>query len=111
VQDAQQIYDMFATLGRPNVAMQDPNHWSEKNDFHMGHEEKTAAKMRTDFPWPELSRHFDCVHHWPTRGYSMNRDPFFQGWDIESTVWFKPNQLELLGQVPLWTENDRDAEE
>ena len=60
-----------------------------------------------------MARHFDCVHHWGGSRllyrdhYGFN---FFDGWDVESTAWFKPNQLEFLGQVRLTETTNEDED-
>jgi hypothetical protein len=73
--------------------------------------EGEAAIIRKDFPWQEISKHFDVVTHRPMHGAYFGRDPFFVGYDVESSIWFKPNQLELLGQVPLWTGDVKEDDE
>jgi hypothetical protein len=116
IHDATNIYKIFATLGRSNTTYADPKEWEENKKYpslYGGDDEGIARILRKDFPWQEIAKHFDCVHHWAMgRNYSgYGRDPFFESYDVESTVWFKPNQLELLGQVNLWTENDRENDE
>ena len=103
INDAKQIYKIFSALGRPNKALDDQKNWDRADELQYYGRDAEAKIIRQDFPWDQIAKHFDCVHHWPMRGYYGERDPFFGGWDVESTVWFKPNQLEFLGQVPLET--------
>jgi hypothetical protein len=112
IQDALIIYKTFATLGRPNKAYEDPKEWEfiKQHPALYSGEEGQAAIIRKDFPWQQLAKHFDCVHHWPGHR-AFGCDPFFYSYDVESSVWFKPNQLELLGQVPLLTGDDREDDE
>jgi hypothetical protein len=110
-QDALRIYKIFSILGRPNTSYNDPAQWNRNSELGIYGEESDAMIIRKDFPWTDVAKHFDCVHHWPLHSNYFGRDPFFSGYDVESTVWFKPNQLELLGQVPLWTENDRNDDD
>ena len=65
-----------------------------------------STRMRGNFPWKELSKHFDGVHH---NGYSSHGgDDFTYGWDIESTAWFNTSVLEYKGAVRLWHGYDED---
>jgi hypothetical protein len=61
---------------------------------------------RSRFPWDQLSRHFDAAFH----AHSWDRDSFTQGWDVESTVWFKTDNLKYKGAVKLWHGFDGDDE-
>jgi hypothetical protein len=65
-----------------------------------------ATQMRGNFPWKELAKHFDGVHHhgWSTR----DSDDFTYGWDVESTAWFNTTVLEYKGAVRLWHGWDDD---
>jgi len=65
--------------------------------------------IKKDFPWHEIQKHFDCIHHYHFRDsyFSM---PFTYGYDAESSCWFSPNQLELLGQVKVY-QGDKDDED
>jgi len=53
--------------------------------------------MRYNFPWDEISKHFDAVWH---SGSGYDRD-FMYGWDVESTAWFNTDFLQLIGEVPV----------
>jgi hypothetical protein len=98
--DAEIIYEIFNTLGRPNTAYTDPKEWEKMRSS--GYQSEIDL-IKKDFPWPELQKHFDCVHHFHYRGLSFNGEKeFTYSYDCESTVWFKPDQLELLGQVPVF---------
>ena len=65
-------------------------------------------KMRGNFPWKELAKHFDGVHHhgWSSR----DSDDFTYGWDVESTAWLNTSVLEYKGAVKLWHGHDEDDE-
>jgi hypothetical protein len=104
-QDALIIYKIFKDLGRPNKALDDPNNWERTSEFYRNSNDTDISIIQKDFPWPDLSANFDCIHHWGGRN-SFNYDSFTGGYDVESSCFFKPNQLELLGQVPLWTPED-----
>lgn len=51
----------------------------------------------SDFPWDKINNHFDAVH--------MSKKDigqgFTYGWDVESTAWFDPSFLTLVGEVPI----------
>lgn len=114
-QDARYIYKIFATLGRRNTALTDPAQWERTREIFKGldfsENEIEMNLMRKDFPWDEIAKHFDCVHHWGRHYSTFNYQDFTSSYDVESTVWFKPNQLELLGQVPLLTGDEREDDE
>jgi hypothetical protein len=57
----------------------------------------TYRYLAKDYPWDQIVKHFDAVHHYP---YSGNTD-FLYGWDCESTAWFNTDQLELIGEVKI----------
>lgn len=106
--DARVIYDIFAELGRENTRKQNPT--ADDLDWIKQGFSSHESLIRHDFPWQHLARHFDCVHHYGGSRYSYDNYgfDFMQGWDVESSVFFKPTQLELLGQVPLRTSEDVD---
>ena len=52
-------------------------------------------EMRRYFPWDEISKHFDAVHH-----YGFHNSEFLYGWDVESTAWFDVSFLEYLLRPP-----------
>ena len=56
-----------------------------------------AISTRADFPWDKINNHFDAVH------MSQNDmgQGFTYGWDVESTAWFDPSFLTLVGEVPI----------
>jgi len=60
--------------------------------------------MRRAFPWQEVVKHFDAIHH---RGYRFDGD-FMYGWDCESTAWLDTSFLELVGEVKIGTKSDDD---
>jgi len=80
-QDAERIKWAFQNLG--SMPHDDPN--------------DTYRYLSKDYPWDQIVKHFDAVHHYP---YSSNRD-FLYGWDVESTAWFNTDQLELIGEVKI----------
>lgn len=98
--DCRNIYEIFNKLERENAKMYDqPENYFETETY----------LMRKDFPWQEIAKNFDCVHHDGMSsisyfGSSFSGDNFLYGWDVESTAWLNPERLELLGQVPLITE-------
>ena len=58
--------------------------------------ERGEFRMRNNFPWDQLARHFDGVHHAGSRS-----DGFTYGWDVESTAWFNTSVLVYKGAVRL----------
>jgi hypothetical protein len=78
----------------------------EKNSEYFDRE-RGSTRMRGNFPWKELSKHFDGVHH---HGYSHRGDDFTYGWDVESTAWFNTSVLEYKGAVRLWHGHEDDDE-
>ncbi len=106
--DAKVIYEIFYNLKRNNKALYDEDEWKNQEKFSslLGGDYISNKLMMKDFPWGEIEKHFDCIHH---DGY-FNRDinSFLYGWDVESTAWFNPNRLEFLGQVKLWVEENED---
>lgn len=79
--DVNRIYELYRDLGvnlNPNAEW-----W---------------GKMTLDFPWNELIKHWDGMHH--HRGYG-DQSGFMYGYDVESTVWFNPSVLEYAGKVRI----------
>jgi hypothetical protein len=76
----------------------DHGHMSRKNS-EWADSQYGAWKMRGNFPWDTMAKHFDGVHH---GGYSSG-DDFTEGWDVESTAWFKTDSLIYKGAVKLYT--------
>lgn len=62
-------------------------------------------KMRSNFPWDTMSRHFDGVHH--VSSY-YGRNEFTDGWDVESTAWLKTDKLIYKGAVKLFHGDEDD---
>jgi hypothetical protein len=84
----EQYYDWAETHGRAE----------ENKEYFKSYGRSTA--MRGNFPWKELAKHFDGVHH---SGYSRHdSDDFTYGWDVESTAWLNTSVLEYKGAVRLW---------
>lgn len=88
--DAKIIYTIFAELGRGNNALNDPENYK---DHYFGEENI----MRKDFPWQEIAKHFDGIHHG-----GWNREGFVRDYDVESIAWFKTDRLQLLGQCKVY---------
>jgi hypothetical protein len=84
--DAEDIYRAFNDLGRVDSKARD-------------HEEAYGyrSSMRMTFPWNEVTKHFDAVHH----RYADRDSEFMYGWDVESTVWFDTRFLQYVGEVPV----------
>jgi hypothetical protein len=78
--DAEDIINAFANLGRV-----------KGDDYY------DDWKMRSVFPWDEIAKHFDAVHH----SRPWYRDGFMYGWDVESTAWLNTDFLQLVGEVPV----------
>lgn len=87
-QYAVRVYNIFADLNRGNNSLIDPERF--KNNSYM-RDEDTISR---DFPWLEVSKHFDGVYH---SGFGYD-SKFIRGWECESIAWFKSDRLELLGQ-------------
>lgn len=51
-----------------------------------------------DFPWSEIAKDYDGVHHTPTDRFS---NMLMNMWDVESTVWFSTNHLQDMGEVKI----------
>ena len=99
--DVRSIYKIFQDLGRDNQILNDKEAWKREIDLmYSGHGNIEINLMKRDFPWKEIAKHFDCIHHdaWISR---RDYNAFLFGYDTESTAWFNPNNLEFLGQVPL----------
>jgi hypothetical protein len=82
--DAKHIYSLYRDLGV------DLNPNSEYSTDHY--------EMTKDFPWHEICKHWDAVHHNP--GYG-DRYGFTYTYDVESTVWFNTNVLDYIGKVRI----------
>jgi hypothetical protein len=91
--DAERIFDAFRNLER----VPSSNDISSRYDQEM--------EMRKHFPWDQVAKHFDAIHHWGYRGYG---DSFVYGWDVESIAWLDTSFLQLVGEVPV--RNYRDEE-
>jgi hypothetical protein len=82
-QHAEEIYDIFNRLGRGATKFYD--------------REESYRSMTSDFPWDQVAMHFDCVHH-----YDYGRgNEFTYGWDVESSAFFNPAVLTLVGKVKI----------
>lgn len=106
--DAKIIYEIFEKLGRGNSAYSDPAEWKRIKEYG-----SPDDLIRKDFPWQELQKHFDCVHHYNFGSYNYDGImQFTYGYDCESSCWLKSDQLELLGQVPIFQgDEDQDDDE
>jgi hypothetical protein len=84
-------------------------HWAESHgkmtkelsDYAKNSDSET--RMRSNFPWSALAKHFDGVHH-DGYGSHYGRD-FTYGWDVESTAWFNTSWLTYKGAVRIWDGN------
>lgn len=85
--DAEQVYNVFSDLGRVK----------ELPEYLKGPYMDYKDLMRYNFPWNEISKHFDAVWH---SGTGYDRD-FMYGWDVESTAWFDTDFLQLIDEVPV----------
>jgi hypothetical protein len=84
--DAEDIYRAFNDLGRVD---------SKARDYEEAYGYRSS--MRMSFPWQEVTKHFDAVHH----RYAGRDSEFMYGWDVESTVWFDNRFLQYVGEVPV----------
>lgn len=66
-----------------------------------------TTSMRGNFPWDSMAKHFDGVHHGGFGRYN-DSDKFTDGWDIESTAWFKTDSLIYRGAVKLSNEDNEE---
>ena len=82
----EQFYDWADRVGKMTKPVPD---WASKY--------YDSTRLRSNFPWDILARHFDGVHHFTT--YRDN--DFTYGWDVESTAWFNTNKLIYKGAVRL----------
>lgn len=92
------IYNIFQALDRKNKATLDDENW--KNPLGLSSDTELKI-MEKDFPWEDIQKNFDCVHHNGMPPMHYGGTPFLYGWDVESTAWLNPNQLILLGQVQV----------
>jgi hypothetical protein len=90
--DLDQFYEWVEFAGKITKEVPD---WAKR--------EWSATRMRTNYPWDVLARHFDGVRH---HGYSHGYDDFTYGWDVESTAWFNTKYLKYKGAVKLSTYED-----
>lgn len=65
------------------------------------------TRMRTNYPWDTLAKHFDGVTH----PYDRRSDEFTYGWDVESTAWFNTKMLTYKGAVKLDNYGDIEDDE
>ena len=79
--DANNIMRIFKDLDR----VQPSRYQDQDHDMH----------LLTSFPWDQIARHFDAVHH---TGYG---DGFVYGWDVESTAWLNTAVIQLIGKVKI----------
>ncbi len=54
--------------------------------------------MAKDFPWDEIRKHWDAIHHRTGWGDSGG---FTYGYDCESTAWFNTDVLDYVGKVRI----------
>lgn len=89
--DAENVYKLYSALRNIPVQIDYDNHFG------------AAESMKMNYPWHEIAKHWDGVHG----GYHYN-DPFFYGWDCESTAWFDPSVLQLKGKVRVAQKSNKD---
>lgn len=82
--DAERIYKLYAALSNQAVKFD--------RDSYFG----PAEQMKINYPWSEIAKHWDGIH-----GGHHYSDPFFYGWDCESTAWFDPSILTYKGKVRI----------
>lgn len=89
------FYDWSERTGRNTKEVSD---WAKN---HYG-----DTRMRSNYPWDTLAKHFDGVWH---GGYRHNE--FTYGWDVESTAWFNTKMLKYKGAVRLLDGSYEDDDE
>jgi len=95
--EAERIYGLFQKLGRGATA-----EFDNRDGYY-----SRVTHLYKDFPWGEIAKHFDGVTHFPS---SYGRNEFLYGWDCESTAWFNPSVLTLLGEVKINQAEEDDDE-
>lgn len=93
--DAEYVYDIFRRLDK---VVEEP--------YTPGKYEDQETKFRKYFPWNEIAKHFDGVHH----SGGAYQSHFMYGWDCESTAIFNPDILTLLGEVSISGGQDEEDE-
>jgi len=96
--DAEQVMAAFQKLER----VKDFD-WSDPDVARYG----TRFQMQSTFPWDEVVKHFDAVRH-RNIGYGSHDNGFMYGWDCESTGWLDTSFLQLVGEVPIYFNDDQD---
>ena len=101
--DAERIYRIFQSMDRGAQAEFDPQNRDIGGTYY----------LQKDFPWDEIAKHFDGVYHNNSSigGYGYDSIPFTYGWDCESTAWFNPSVLTLLGEVKITAPSEEDQTE
>ena len=70
----------------------------------MKYPDDRELSFRSGYPWDQISKHFDGVHH---GGYRSDYDRFVYGWDCESTAWLDTRFLEFISEVKIGTAGNR----
>jgi len=75
--EAKQIFQLYKNLGTPLPDI---------------------SQMSLGFPWHEIQKHWDGVHHEPTNNKYTD---FTTPYSCESTAWFNTDVLEYVGKVRI----------
>jgi len=98
------------TLVLPTLYLEQFYEWAERVGRTEEKEWMSSSygrdKMRLNYPWKELAKAFDGVHH---GGHAY--DDFTYGWDVESTAWFNTSRLKFKGAVKLVKYHEDEDEE
>jgi hypothetical protein len=87
--DAAVVYKLYRRLG---AAIPDEH----------GTTDYGSKNVHTHFPWNDIAKHWDGIHHSGRRGYGYGYgSDFFSSWDVESTAWFDTDVLQYMGRVRL----------
>lgn len=95
--DAAMVYKLYRRLG---AAIPDEH----------GTTEHGLKNVHTHFPWNDVAKHWDGVHHSGRGSYGSGHGiDFMYSWDVESTAWFDTDVLQYMGKVPLRAKEADDS--
>lgn len=95
--DAATVYKLYRRLG---AAIPDEH----------GTTEHGLKNVHTHFPWNDVAKHWDGVHHSGRGSYGSGHGiDFMYSWDVESTAWFDTDVLQYMGKVPLRAKEADDS--